>query len=384
MRSVIIVALLMVSCAPLKEFKRIPEYKGTTLTGYSQRSYSAAKQNVFILADNKGTEIFDLIAPFYLFSLTGEANVYIVAKSNTPVPVMKGFFVLPHYTYAQVDSLGLPASAIVIPNFSGTKDDEQDPEVIEWIRRRYADPVRILSVCAGSFTAAATGLYDGKQMTTHASELAGNRRLFPSPQWQQHRSFTKDGRLYSTAGVSNAAEGSLALIRDMFGEASMRKVMAQIHYRYDTLKLLHETVAISPADKKAFLRKVLFRNDKHTGVLMQDGIDEFILAGILDSYHRTIPASLKTYTGGKAAVTSRFGLVLLPTGKQEEMKSLDELHVIGADRAGDNQKPVIRGLQMVHYDTTDKRYIFDICLERIGALYGSRFSEAVKRLLDYN
>lgn len=384
MKKIFAAALLFIGCAPLKEFKKIPVYTGKATTQSSERYYDPGRENVFILADNKGTEIFDLVAPFYMFSLTGRANVYIIARDLAPVSVMKGFFALPHYTFKQADSIGLIPSAIVIPNFSATKDDQQDPEIGEWIRKKYSTGVSILSVCAGSFTAAATGLYDGKLMTTHATEMAGNKKLFAKPLWVENLSYTKDGNLYSTAGVSNATEGTLALIKDMFGEGAMRQVMQKINYRFDTLKTSHRGMALAPADKKALLKKVLSRKDKNVGVLMYDGIDEFKLAAILDSYHRTVPAALKTYTTGNKPVTSKFGLVLIPTGRTEGMASISELHVIGGASLGQKEKELTRGLPVVHYDSGSNGYIFDICLERIGKEYGRKFEQAVRRLLDYH
>lgn len=384
MKKLLIAALFFTGCAPLKEFRKIPAYAGESITATSKRYYSPKNKNVFILADNNGTEIFDLVAPFYLFNLTGKANVYIIARESAPVSLMKGFFMLPHYTYRQADSIGLSPSAIIIPNFSATKDDSQDSWILDWIREKYSDTVSVLSICAGSFTAAATGLYNGKLMTTHASEMAGNKQLFKHAVWVQNVSYTRDGNLYSSAGVSNATEGSLALIKDMFDEATMRDVMRKINYRYDTLKTTHQSAPITSSDKALLLKKVLLRRDKKVGVLLQDGIDEFMLAAILDSYHRTIPASLKTYTNEDAPIITRYGLVLLPTGKVKETGGLTEMHVIGSGEPDTSQNKMIGGRKVVGYDPRDRRYIFDICLERIRNQYGQRFEYAVKRLLDYN
>lgn len=384
MKQFIFLALLFVACRPVAEFKSIPVYKNNTDTGISFRSYKPGAPNIFILADNKGTEIFDLVAPFYLFSMTGKANVYIIAKTYQPISVTKGFFAYPHYTYAAIDSLGLEADAIIIPNFSATRDDQQDPYILDWIRRHHKPSVKLLSICAGSFTAAATGLFDGKTMTTHASEMAGNKRLFAKPNWVQQVSYTRDGNLYSSAGVSNATEGSLALIRDMFGDTVMQAVMKQVDYRFDSLKTSHHSEVVSPADKSAFVKKVLFRNDPDIGVLLQEGVDEFKLAAILDSYHRSFPASIKTYSVANAAVTSRFGLVILPSGDASGIVQTNEMHVLDLSRLTPAEKEVITKVELIGYDKTEGRYIFDVCLERIAALYGNRFQASVKKLLDYN
>jgi hypothetical protein len=50
-----------------------------------------SKKNVFIVADYKLTELFDMMAPYYLFNATEKANVYIVANDRTPVLIKETF-----------------------------------------------------------------------------------------------------------------------------------------------------------------------------------------------------------------------------------------------------------------------------------------------------
>jgi hypothetical protein len=67
---------------PIRAFYKIPVYKGILTLGFSTRQYHPEKKNIFIFAYNKGTEIFDLIAPFCLFTPTNKANVFIVAPQQ--------------------------------------------------------------------------------------------------------------------------------------------------------------------------------------------------------------------------------------------------------------------------------------------------------------
>ena len=60
----------------------------------------------------------------------------------------------------------------------------------------------MFAICDGSATAAATGLYDGKPITTHASDFASVKAHFDKPVWVQNVTVTKSGNLFSTAGVS--------------------------------------------------------------------------------------------------------------------------------------------------------------------------------------
>ncbi|HLO79950.1 MAG TPA: DJ-1/PfpI family protein [Chitinophagaceae bacterium] len=373
--------IVYIGTGNLREFFRIPVYAAGYNSGYSVRSFDAQKRNVFLLAYNRGTEIFDIMAPYYLFNLTHKANVYIVAVDKGPVAMMKGFFALPHYTLREADSLGIRPSVIVIPNFSGLGKEKPDQDIVSWIKKRYTESVSILSVCAGSFTASATGLFDGREMTTHASDMKANRKLFGLPKWVSNVSYTKSGNLYSTAGVSNAVEGSLALIKDLFGEGIMKAVMDSIHYPHAELKKEHESVAVRPSDKIALIGRSVFAAHRNIGVLMHDMVDEFDLAAVLDTYHRSFPGSINTFTKYDEPIVTRFGLTIFPTGKISDLPSLDELHILTrAIKWPARQRPEF---DTVYYDAYAEAYIFDVCLARIRALYGGSF-QMVKKLLDYN
>ena len=79
------------ACKPVREFKRDSIYKGNNDFNWQQPIMDTSRKNIFVIADNDGTELFDMLAPFYLFNETGKANVYIIAKNKYPVNVKKDF-----------------------------------------------------------------------------------------------------------------------------------------------------------------------------------------------------------------------------------------------------------------------------------------------------
>jgi putative intracellular protease/amidase len=375
-------AAIFIGSAPIREFRKIPVYKGQNKWDYSA-TYDPSKKNVFIIADNKGTEIFDLLAPFHLFHRTNRVNVFVIAKNKFPIVLMKGVYILPHYTYEEIDALAIVPDVVVVPNLAGSGKKDQDPELVNWIKNRYNGETKLLSVCAGSFTTAATGLYDGKVMTTHASDMKSCKSQYQGPVWVDQVTFTRSGNLYSTAGVSNAVEGTLAVIRDLFGHEMMMKVMREVRYPFAALKHTHNSQVIQSTNKLDIIKKVLFQHDPEIGVLLQEGINELSLAAVLDSYHRSFPASIKTYANNKA-ITSQYGLTMIPTGNMEDLKNFDELHILSPENLSDAEKSLVNKNKIVSYDSSGSKYIIEICLERIARLYGHSFEMAVRRLLDYN
>ncbi len=376
----LIIILLYEGCHPVREFMSWKKYTGTAELQYNKTTLMPSKRNIIIVADNEGTEIFDLLAPYYLFNATGKANVIIVAQKIYPIILRKGLFIMPHMSFAEFDSARIKPDVLVIPNLSAMNAHQQNPEIVNWIKKQYQPAVKILSVCDGALTAAATGIYDGKFLTTHAADYARIKKQFTNPHWLKDVCVTQSGNLYSTAGVSNAVEGSLTVINDLFGKETMLSVQSKINYPHALLPVKHNSQEVELQQKICIGNKVFFKGNKRIGVLLQEDINEFELAAILDTYNRSFPKKLDSYALNNKGVTSMYGLVMLPTAALWPAK-LDELHVL---KNFTHSSDPFNSFELVTYGLPEQGYIINTCLERIERQYGKKFMETVKLLLDYN
>ena len=378
-----VIVLLFNACAPLREFGKSPVYKGSNNFPYQLPVYDSSKKTVVIVANNDGTELFDMIAPYYLFNATDKANVYIVAKNKFPVVMKKGFFLLPQSTFSEIDSLKIDPDVIVIPFLNVTDSLHQDPVIVKWIQKHYSPQVTVLSICDGAATAAATGLFDGKYITAHASDFGGIKSKFSKPLWIQNTSVANNGNLLSTAGVSNATEGSLFVINKIFGTQTMREVIENISYPYAEPRIAHQSNTFHFGDKVTVGKKIFFRKNKKVGVLLQNGINEFELAAVMDTYNRKFPRSIESFSQDNSVIKTKYGLTLIPTGKIGNSR-LDELHVLRSVSFLNSAQNTFKSVEIVEYDNLPKKYIIDNCLNRINKEYGSKFESSVKLMLDYN
>src|SRR3954468_9300758 len=131
----VIAFIVYLRLQPLRELNNLPSYQGTLNFKFASPKYDESKKTVFIVADNNNTEMFDMMAPYYLFSSTHKANVYIVAEKKYPITVKKGPFILPHFTFGEVDSMKFRADVIVIPFMN----DPAGQVKVDWIKRHYSD-----------------------------------------------------------------------------------------------------------------------------------------------------------------------------------------------------------------------------------------------------
>lgn len=343
----------------------------------------SSKKTVFIIADNEGTEMLDLLAPYYLFNATGQANVYVVSEKKQPIRLINSLFILPHFTFSEIDSLNIKADILVIPNITLDFKAPQKVNTLNWIKKQYTGENIILSICDGAATMAATGLYDGKLITSHAYDLAALQKQFRSPKWVKDVTVTQSGNLYSTAGVPNGVEGSLTVIKRVFGDETLQKVLLDINYPHPDIKLEHTSKIITTGAKFSAMSRILIKERKNMGVLLQDEINEFALGSLLDVYARTFPRSINSFSIDNEPRKSKYGLTIIPSGNFEH-DPVDEIHILNTDVFTVADKSNFAEATVKNYALTKNQYIIDLYLENIQKSYGKRFMNFVKLTLDYN
>jgi hypothetical protein len=176
---------------------------------------------------------------------------------------------------------------------------------------------------------------------------------------------------------------SLVVIEKMFGTETMMKVKEEVNYPHARPKMEHQSQPIDFNNKLTIANKVLFGKNRRIGVLLQNGIGEFDLAGVIDTYNRTFPGEIESFLMRGSSIRSKFGLTILPTGSISTMK-LDELHVINPSDFSQVAEKHFEKIEIVKYDRLEKVYIIDYCLKRIRNQYGPKFEHITKLLLDYN
>ena len=376
-------SLVLYFALPQVFAQKLKVYKGSNNLAWSKPALDNTKKTVIIIADNDGTELFDLMAPFYLFNATEKANVLVVSEKKAPVLLVNSLFILPHYSFAEIDSLHITPDVIVIPNVTVHLTTPPKAPTVSWIKKHYTGNNIILAICDGSATAAATGLYDGKPLTTHASDLQTLQKQFPKPQWVKDVSVTQSGNLYSTAGVSNAVEGSLTVIKRLFGEQTMQAVLHNAGYPHPDIKMDHASEVVNKRAITKIASKMLFRKNYNVGVLLTDGVNEFDLASVLDTYVRTFPKSINSFSLNGMGIASKYGLMLYPTGDIKEDR-VNELHLFNPKPWEASVPNQFTKAHLISYNLDRKQYPINICLDRIALQYGTNFKNCVKLMLDYN
>jgi transcriptional regulator GlxA family with amidase domain len=108
-----------------------------------------------------------------------------------------------------------------------------DARTRRFVQRCAERGARIASVCSGSLLLAAAGLLDGRRATTHWSRSAQFQREYPQVQLDADRIYVREGRVWTSAGISAGIDLALALIAEDLGDSIARKTARQlvVYYR---------------------------------------------------------------------------------------------------------------------------------------------------------
>lgn len=127
---------------------------------------------------------------------------------------------------------GLPRGAridtLIVAGGRGTGAAMTDRRLLAFIRSQAETTRRICSVCSGAYILAAAGVLDGKRATTHWRRTPDFRARYPQVKLEPDRIFTRDGKVWTSAGITAGIDLALALIADDLGEAVAREAAREL------------------------------------------------------------------------------------------------------------------------------------------------------------
>jgi transcriptional regulator GlxA family with amidase domain len=117
---------------------------------------------------------------------------------------------------------------LIVPGGCGLRLPEVNRKVAAWIVERAMETRRVASVCTGIYGLAATGLLDGRRVATHWRFAADVAKRFPKLRMESNALFVRDGKFYSSAGVTAGIDLALALIEEDFGSKTALTVAREM------------------------------------------------------------------------------------------------------------------------------------------------------------
>lgn len=117
---------------------------------------------------------------------------------------------------------------LVIPGGSGLRRPGVAEQAAAWIASQARHWRRIASVCTGIYALGPTGLLDGRRVATHWTASHDVARRFPKVRVDPDALFIKDGKFYTSAGITAGIDLSLALIEEDEGPSAALAVAREL------------------------------------------------------------------------------------------------------------------------------------------------------------
>ncbi|HTQ13517.1 MAG TPA: GlxA family transcriptional regulator [Rhizomicrobium sp.] len=181
----------------------------------------------------EGAQILDVAGPMQILAAVNDersAPVYaltLLAGKKGPFATSGGLRLDADGAYA-----ALPARIDTLMVCGGSIERAlRDPEMMTAVREGAKRARRVVSICSGAFFLAAAGLLDGRRATTHWRSVDQLAKHYPRVTVEPDAIYVRNGRTWTSAGVTAGMDLALALVREDWGDA-MALAVARRHVMF--------------------------------------------------------------------------------------------------------------------------------------------------------
>jgi transcriptional regulator GlxA family with amidase domain len=172
-----------------------------------------------------GYQSLDVVGPFEVFRHAGY-DCAVVAATDGPVISSKGLSINANRALADADPRR--TDTVIVAGGDGVLAARSDRALIDWLAAAGTSARRVASVCSGAFLLAEAGLLDGHRVTTHWRRGEQLAREYPAVVVDCEPIFIRDGRLWTSAGVTAGMDLALALVEDDLGAQTALDVAREL------------------------------------------------------------------------------------------------------------------------------------------------------------
>jgi putative intracellular protease/amidase len=132
----------------------------------------------------------------------------------------------------KLDELKDGTGVFLIPGGYGTRIEVGNEILLDKIREISAASQYVHTVCTGTALLAKAGLLDGREATSNKRAFDWVMTQGPSVKWKRKARWVKDGKYYTSAGVSAGMDMTLGFLNDLHGIEFARKIAFEIEYNW--------------------------------------------------------------------------------------------------------------------------------------------------------
>lgn len=185
---------------------------------------TAAPRRVMMLGYD-GVQILDVTGPLEIIASANELGlspapyqVELIGERKGLMPTTMGMPLVAARGFAGVSDDELRAlHTFMVSGGNGTERVMRDRAFMAFVARAVRLAPRVASVCSGAAILAATGALDGRRATTHWGVAPVMVRAFPKVRIEPDAIYVRDGKFWTSAGITAGMDLALALVEEDLG-----------------------------------------------------------------------------------------------------------------------------------------------------------------------
>lgn len=182
----------------------------------------------------EGVQVIDLAGPWEVFQDVRVENrnagsareapfqLYTVAENKQPVEATGGLLIVPNFT---VDDAPAP-DIVIVPYFKSSGMTR----IHDWMKATFPQTILTLTICAGAFEFAKTGLLDGVPATTNARAYDQFQAAYPKVDLRRGPRFVEAGKIATAGGLTAGIDLALRVVDRCFGNAVAQETADFMEY----------------------------------------------------------------------------------------------------------------------------------------------------------
>lgn len=172
-----------------------------------------------------GVNDLDVMGPRYVLGQAMGVKTQLISIKKGNIKTVMGVEIVPNTTIDSISQLDI----LIIPGgFKGTIEAAYDDNLHQWIRKIDKTTKYTGAVCTGVWVLGATGLLENKKASTNwyrEEEFLKKYKAIPA-----NERYTKDGKYWTSAGVTAGMDMSLAIMKDIYGDKYAQAIMLDMEY----------------------------------------------------------------------------------------------------------------------------------------------------------
>lgn len=187
------------------------------------RTVGPVQERHIVIVAFEGLQPLDAVGPHEVFAGAGRAAAALGRAGSYRVTLASpGGATVRAESGLVLGTAPLPPSSeridtLVLSGGPGAEAAARDEAVMAFIRRTAPHCRRVATVCSGAFLGAAAGLFEGRRVTTHWARARQLAEEYPGITVDPDPIYIRDGKYWSSAGVTAGIDLSLALVQEDLG-----------------------------------------------------------------------------------------------------------------------------------------------------------------------